>query len=91
MSQVLEIQIMPTSGSLYQRGFDIDTMDVDAGDTFKIEKGFQGSVSCDDEQYILKQKDAFSGYIEILEGEDTLFLEPGRYRFHTDGITIEQL
>ena len=52
MAGILEVQIMPTTGSLYQRGFDIDTMEVEPGETFNIDKKYQGIVNCEEEKYI---------------------------------------
>ncbi len=91
MSKPLEVQIMPTTGSLYQQGFDIDYIEVEPGETFKIDRKFQGTISCDDEQYIFRDKDEFTGRGEEQERAETYLLTPGSYRFHQDGITIEKL
>ena len=91
MSSALEVQIMPTTGSLYQQGFDIDTMEVEPGETFKIDKKYQGSVSCEDEHYIFWDREEFTDRKELVEGEDTYLLRPGSYLFHEDGVTIEKL
>ncbi len=91
MSDVLEVQIMPTTGSPYQRGVDIDTMEVEPGETFVIDKKFEGSISCEEENYIFWDRDQFTNQKEQAEPDDAYFLRPGSYLFHDDGITIEKL
>ena len=91
MSTPLEVQIMPTTGSLYQRGFDIDTIEVEQGETFKIDKKYQGTVSSEEEPYIFWDRDEFTNRKEQADPNDTYLLRPGSYLFHEDGITIEKL
>ena len=91
MAGILEVQIMPTTGSLYQRGFAIDTMEVEPGETFNIDKKYQGTVNCEEEKYIFWDRDEFTNRKEQAEANDTYLLRPGSYLFHEDGLTIEKL
>jgi len=91
MAGILEVQIMPTTGSLYQRGFDIDTMEVEPGETFNIDKKYQGTVNCEEKEYIFWDRDEFTNRKEQAEADDTYLLRSGSYLFHEDGLTIEKL
>ena len=71
MAGILEVQIMPTTGSLYQRGFGIDTMEVEPGETFNIDKKYQGTVNCEEKEYIFWDRDEFTNWKEQAEAADT--------------------
>lgn len=74
---------------LFQQGYDMDNMAVEAGDDFEIEEGYKGQISCEAISYKLVGGDEWDedAYME----PDYLDLFPGRYRFNEDGITIERL
>lgn len=87
----LEPEEMNNEAVLYQQGIDTDEIGIEPGEKFKITSEYEsGSVSCEEINYKLIKKD-FNGIIETIENEKYLFLEPGKYLFHPDGITIEKL
>ena len=101
MTAPLEIQLSPRNGSAseddddnweadaYQHGMDYDTMEVEPGEEFTIPKNLTASVNCDETPYVLQKKD-HRGHPETERGHGDLFLNPGRYLFHADGLTIER-
>ena len=76
------------------QGNDIVEIECEPCDQFEITStDFEfGNIFCDEIDYKLIKKD-FNGTKEIIEKdiEKYIRLEPGKYLFHTDGITIEQL
>lgn len=68
-------------------GFDYDSMKVEPGDNFTIPANLNASVNCDDIPYVLRKTDRFG--TRDIRGESDLFLKPGRYRFHANGLIIE--
>lgn len=70
-------------------GDDYDSMEIEPGEDFTIDKNLNASVNCDDTPYVLRKTDRFGP--QTVRGEGDLFLKPGRYRFHEDGLTIERL
>ena len=101
MPDSLEIQLSPRQdnsnsddddewgGGPTNYGLDYDSMEVDPGDDFTIPKNLNASVNCDDTPYVLHKTGRFGPETE--RGAGDLFLKPGRYRFHEDGLTIERL
>lgn len=97
MSAPLEIQLSSRRGlseedddySESYPGDDYDSMEVAPGEDFTIDNSLNASVNCDDTRYMLRKPGRFGP--ETVRGEGDLFLKPGRYRFHEDGLTIERL
>jgi hypothetical protein len=99
-SVMLEIQLSPRQGYTdeddddweatgTQYGMDYNSMEVEPGEDFTIDKNLNASVNCDDTRYVLRKTDRFGP--QTVRGEGDLFLKPGRYHFHEDGFTIERL
>ena len=97
MPAPLEIQLSSRQGLSdedddYAEGYpgdDYDSMEVEPGEDFTIPKNLNASVNCDDMPYVLRKTGHFGP--ETVRGEGDLFLKPGRYCFHEDGLTIERL
>ena len=94
MGYDLETDDVDSDAVGFQQGADIDVLTVEAGEKFEITADFEnGSISNEDRIYKV-MKNVFFGDREkkmILESEDEIVLEPGKYLFHADGITIEEI
>jgi len=68
----------------------VGTMVVKPGNPFEVswELYSNGIVSCDEKDYRLTGKNVFDDKRNI---EGNIILEPGQYKFHTNGITIEEV
>jgi len=97
----LVVSIMPNDSSvdnddadgeaaLFQQGADIDTISVIKGESFTIESQYDGWIDNDDSKYRLVEKNSHGGF-GILDDSMQIGLESGKYLFHEDGVTIEQL
>lgn len=98
----LDIQVWPRQGhsgfeddedtweaGAVASGFDYDSMEAEPGEDFTIPRDLNASVNCDNTPYVLRKTDRFGP--QTVHGDGDLFLKPGRYRFHADGLTIERL
>ncbi|MDZ4713522.1 MAG: hypothetical protein SGI89_14530 [bacterium] len=87
----LQTDEIDSEAVLFNQGLDIDEMEVEVGEEFKISSQFEnGIVSCEENNYKLIAKDE-NGRVKTTENEISIFLEPGKYLFHDDGITIEKI
>jgi hypothetical protein len=82
---------------LFQQGYDMDVLEVESGEKFKINKKFKGQVNCEETQYkFIKLKEEWEDESDdwdedYYERGDPINLKPGYYKFLEDGITIEEL
>lgn len=81
---------------LFQQGYNIDIIKVEADDNFQIEGNYEGHINCNKTQYkYVKLKDEWDD--ELGDWEDyyepgaSITLSPGTYKFLDDGITIQQI
>ena len=86
-----EVDEIDSESVLFKQGLDIDEIEVEIGEKFKISSQFEsGIVSCEEINYKLITKDS-DGRMMTTENEESLILEPGTYLFHEDGTTIEKI
>ena len=77
---------------LFQQGFDIEILEVKAGEKFTIGGDWEkGQIDCDGETFKMKKKVSYDDYVEIVEYDDSIHFGKGKYIFHDDGITFELL
>ncbi len=75
----------------FQQGYDIDSMEVESGETFTIDENWEKAVfDCDGDIYILIMKLPW-GEPEVREFDDKINFGRGKYKFHEDGKTFELL
>lgn len=73
--------------ALFQQGYNTSIINVKAGEIFEISDDFEkGYIDCDGELMILRYKD--EDFEEEYESYEQIVLEPGKYKFLEDGITI---
>lgn len=82
---------------LFQQGYDMDVLEVESGEKFKINKKFKGQVNCEETQYkFIKLKDEWEEEPDEWDDDyqqegEAINLYPGYYKFLDDGITIQQI
>lgn len=98
---ILRVQLIPQisfgedfgdddNAALFQQGFDIKEFEVELGKTFTIADRFEeGRISCEEINYVLI-KINMEGRKETVR-DAVLLLDPGKYLFREDGLTIEEL
>lgn len=73
--------------ALFQQGYNIRMINVEAGETFEISDDFEEAyVDCDGELIVYKYND--ENFEEDFESDEQIALSPGKYKFLEDGITI---
>jgi hypothetical protein len=82
---------------LFQQGYDIFPLNIEQGEKFKIKKNFTGHIDCEETQYkIINIKKEWEDDEDNWEDDyyqegDPITLQPGKYRFMEDGISIEEI
>jgi hypothetical protein len=79
---------------LFQQGYDMDVLEVEQGDNFEIDNEFEGQINCEETQYKfikLKKDEDEEWEDDDYEEGDSITLQPGKYKFLEDGITIEEI
>ncbi|MFA5297581.1 MAG: hypothetical protein WC389_05160 [Lutibacter sp.] len=82
---------------LFQQGYDMDVIQVEPGEDFKIGKKFKGQINCEETQYkLIKLKEEWEDEADewdedFYEEGNPIDLAPGKYKLLEDGITIQQL
>lgn len=87
-------EIYNNDAILFQQGFDMKAVIVEAGNQFKISNNFEcGTVDCDEIGYKLMERgDNDDDEFDLGESDNNnLTLAPGKYFFHHDGIMIEKI
>ncbi len=75
----------------YQQGWDIESMDMNPGETFTIDENWEKAVfDCEGETYIMVTR-LPSGEPEAIEADDRIQFGNGKFKFHEDGKTFELL
>ena len=76
---------------LFQQGFDMQEMEVKAGEKFTISQDWEkGQLNCEGEMFTLKKKSPYDEHFEIIESDEVIHFGKGKYIFKKDGVTFEQ-
>jgi len=82
---------------LFQQGYDMDIMQVEPDDSFKISGDYEGEINCSETHYkFIKLKNEWDDEPDewgddYHEPDDPITLTTGYYKFLEDGITIKQI
>ncbi|GGG51672.1 hypothetical protein [Bizionia arctica] len=79
---------------MFQQGYDMDVIEVEPGEKFKIKKNTNGQIDCTETPYkFIKKKEEWEDEEDIWdeEDQDSITLAPGKYKFLEDGIAIEEI
>ena len=82
---------------LFQQGYNMFPLNIEPGEKFKIKKNFTGHIDCEETQYkLINIKEEWEDDVDEWDEDnyqegDPITLQPGKYKFLEDGITIEEL
>lgn len=90
MGYNIEEDDIDENGVLFQQGFNIVELAIAPGDGFDVPENYErGTVSLENQRYRLIKNEDWQLVGDENRFSDIIVLKPGRYVFHSDGITIE--